>query len=105
MPNELKAAAVENTIPELADTLSQVAAEVLETMFFTEALVTDCEHAWLASAVSAHIHFKGSHHGDMLLSVSSEAADSIAPSFLGIDPSETTGAERGEVILELSNIL
>jgi hypothetical protein len=91
--------------PAADDTIRQVAAEVLETMFFTEAEVTACEHRWLASAPSARIQFEGSHFGEMLLGVSAEAADPIAASFLGLDPAELTDAERGQVIQELTNIL
>jgi CheY-specific phosphatase CheX len=85
--------------------LQLVATEVLETMFFTEAELANCEHGWLALAPCARIHFEGSHSGEMLLGVSAEAADPIAASFLGLDPTELTDAERGQVIQELSNIL
>ena len=41
----------------------------------------------------------------MSITLSSQAADSIAPAFLGLDPAETTPLARGQVILELTNIL
>lgn len=85
--------------------LRHVASEVLETMFFTEAELADCEHAWLAAASCSRIGFEGSHFGEMLLGVSAEAVDPIAASFLGLDPAEVTDAQRGQVIQELSNIL
>jgi CheY-specific phosphatase CheX len=88
-----------------SETARRVAAEVLETMFFTEAERAPCEHAWIESAACARIGFEGSHRGEMLLAVSNEAADPIAASFLGLDPSELTEAERGQVIAELANIL
>jgi hypothetical protein len=91
--------------PAASDTMRQVAAEVLETMFFTEAEPVGCEHAWLDSAPCARIRFEGSHFGEMLLGVSAEAADPIAASFLGLDPMELIDAQRGQVIQELSNIL
>lgn len=91
--------------PAAADTIRHVVSEVLETMFFTEAEVTGCEHAWLGAGWCASVRFEGSHFGEMLLGISAEAADTIAASFLGVDPVELTDAERGQVIQELSNIL
>lgn len=87
------------------EAVRQVAAEVLETMFFTEAEVAACEHSWIEAAPCARIHFEGSHFGEMLLAVSAEAADPLAASFLGLDPEELTNAARGQVLEELSNIL
>ena len=78
---------------------------MLETMFFTEAELAPCEHAWLGRRPCARIRFEGSHFGEMLLGVSAEAADPIAASFLGLDPMELTDAQRGQVIQELTNIL
>ena len=91
--------------PLAGRTLQEVAGEVLETMFFTEAEMADCEHAWLGAAPCARIGFDGSHCGEMQLAVSTEAADPIAASFLGLEPDELTAAQRGQVIQELSNIL
>ncbi len=91
--------------PTEGDTVRQVAADVLETMFFTEAEVVACEHEWLREAPCAHIRFEGSHSGEMLLAVSKEAADPIAGAFLGIDIEELNDAQRGQVIEELANIL
>ena len=78
--------------------LQHVAAEVLETMFFTEAELADCEHGWLAEGSAARVGFEGSHFGEMLFGVSAEAVDPIAASFLGLDPEELTDAQRGQVI-------
>jgi Chemotaxis phosphatase CheX len=91
--------------PLAPDTIRQVMAEVMEAMFFTEAELAACEHAWLGTARCARIRFGGSHFGEMLLGVSVEAADPIAASFLGLDPMELTDTQRGQVIQELSNIL
>jgi hypothetical protein len=96
--------------PGIGDTVREVAAEVLETMFFTDAEVARCEHSWLGPGLSnsgascARIRFEGSHRGEMMLGVSVEAADPIAASFLGLDPMELTDAQRGQVIQELTNI-
>ena len=91
--------------PSASQTMLQVAAQVLETMFFTEAEVAACEHAWLERAACARIRFEGSNSGEMQLGVSAEAADPIAASFLGLDPIELTDGLRGQVLQELSNIL
>jgi CheY-specific phosphatase CheX len=91
--------------PAAGDIIREVAAEVLETMFFTEAELATCEHSWLGAAACAQIRFEGSRFGEMLLGVSMEAADPIAASFLGLEPVELTDTQRGQVIQELSNIL
>jgi Chemotaxis phosphatase CheX len=91
--------------PGASETIRQVAAEVLETMFFTEAELVPCEHAWLGSAQCGRIQFEGSHSGEMLLALSAEATEPIAASFLGLDPMELTDAQRGQVVQELSNIM
>jgi CheY-specific phosphatase CheX len=104
MSQELEQACIE--LDTAAGEMMQgVAAEVLETMFFTEAERVSCDHLWLATAPCAYLHFAGSHSGEMLLGVSAEAADPIAASFLGLDPVELTDMQRGQVIQELSNIL
>jgi len=90
---------------QLIDIFSRVPAEVLETMFFTEAAASPCTHDWFADAVAARVLFAGSHAGEMRLSVSLEAADSIASAFLGVEACELTPALRVQVVLELANIL
>ncbi|HEX5227181.1 MAG TPA: chemotaxis protein CheX [Bryobacteraceae bacterium] len=89
----------------VGETVRAVAAEVFETMFFTEAEPAACEHAWLLRAPCARIRFDGSHTGEMLLALSAEAADPIAAAFLGLDPAELTEGPRRQVIEEMSNIL
>jgi|SRR3984885_14486603 len=105
MPPELEQQCSLDQEPAAGDMARQVTAEVLETMFFTEAEIASCEHAWLESAACSRIWFEGSHQGEMLLAVSREAADPIAASFLGLDPMELTDAQRGQVIQEMANIL
>jgi len=105
MPPDLERPSALNRDPAAAETAARVAAEVMETMFFTEAVAADCDHDWLEPACAARVRFEGSHWGEMLLALSAEAADPIAASFLGLDPEELTDAQRGQVIQELSNIL
>jgi CheY-specific phosphatase CheX len=92
-------------VPGFAAVVVQVAAGVLETMFFEEAVASVCEHSWLPTAISAHLTFDGSHCGEFVLSVSPDTARSIAAGFLGLDPEEMTAAQPGDVLLELSNII
>jgi CheY-specific phosphatase CheX len=91
--------------PDFTGTLSRVGAEVLETMFFDEALPSPCEHGWIRSSASVRLAFEGSHRGMFLLSVASEVAQSITPAFLGIEPDEVTEGQSSQVLLELANIL
>jgi CheY-specific phosphatase CheX len=85
--------------------LRRVFADVLEIMFFEEAVDTSCEHGWIASARSVRLAFDGSHCGEFLLSVAPEVAQSIAPAFLGIESEETTDEQCAQVLRELANIL
>lgn len=94
----------ERASERLLDVITGVAAEVLETMFFAEAIPAVCSHDWLKSAVSGFIAFHGSHSGELRLCVSLAAADSIACAFLGVEPSELTEPLRTQVMLELTNI-
>jgi CheY-specific phosphatase CheX len=105
MPEQLVQAWRTDHDPDFAAAVVRVAAEVLATMFFEEAVPSACEHAWLSTAVSAQLTFDGSHFGSLLLSVSPDNARSIASGFLGLDPEELTDSQPGEVILELANIL
>ena len=102
---ELETQPAETAPDALRDVIGRVPAEVLETMFFAEAIPADCGHEWLNAAVGARIRFEGSHRGEMRLSVSGAAADSIACAFLGLEPPELTEPLRAQVLLELANIL
>jgi len=104
MPEGLEQSAIAERDVDLK-VIDRVSNEVLETMFFTEAIVTGCDHSWFSTAVTARIAFAGSHAGEFLLSVSREAARAIASGFLGLAEEETTENDCGQVILELSNIL
>ncbi len=105
MPEELEQACPPDRDPDFAAVVTRVAAEVLATMFFEEAVPAACGHVWFSTAVSVHLNFEGSHRGEFLLSVSPDTARSIASGFLGLDPEEMAGTQPGEVMLELANIL
>ena len=74
-------------------------------MFFAEAVPSACCHDWMGRLFRLASRFDGSHSGEMRLSASLDAADSIACAFLGLDPGEVIPAARVQVILELANIL
>lgn len=105
MPHELEHLEPACQDEELTETLRRVSAEVMETMFFSEAVPVDCEHDWLAGAASVRVDFDGSHSGQMWLALSREAIPAIAGAFLGLDPDEAAAEQRSQVILELGNIL
>src|SRR5581483_11778209 len=94
-----------NQEPAADQVLRQVVSEVLETMFFSEGVPTDCAHDWIDRAGCARVSFEGSHCGEMRLATSGEAATSIACCFLGAEPDELDDAQRSHVMLELANIL
>jgi len=105
MPENLEAGCVAESDADLDAVVARVSAGVLETMFFEEAVETECQHAWLQSAITTELHFNGSHDGCFFLSVSPEAARAIAAGFLGLDAEELADGQGAQVILELTNIL
>lgn len=105
MAQELELKCEPERSAELAPLIDAVVAEVLATMFFTDAEAVPCDTEWLATAVCVRLQFEGTHQGEVCLCISREAADAVACAFLGSDYEETTEAERGHVILELTNIL
>jgi CheY-specific phosphatase CheX len=90
---------------ELTETLCRVSAEVLETMFFTEAMLVECEHGWIGRALSVRVGFDGSHSGAMWLALAPEAVLPVTSAFLGLEAEETGEEQRAQVVLELANIL
>jgi hypothetical protein len=85
--------------------IDRVAAEVLETMFFTEAVAGGCDHASSPPDISVRIDFEGSHAGEFVLGVPLSAARPIAAAFLGLAEDEIAEKECNQVIFELANIL
>lgn len=105
MPGEVDQTYSMDQDAEAGQTVRAVAADVFETMFFTEVEPALCEHSWLGEAPCARIRFEGSHSGEMLLALSTEAAAPIAAAFLGVEEVELTDALGRQVIEEMSNIL
>ena len=103
--SERSSAPEASSASEAVDLFGSVPAEVLETMFFTEAVRAGCAHEWLPEAVSIEVGFRGSHIGLMRMRVSWSAAESVASAFLGIEQRELTEALVTGVSLEFGNIL
>ncbi len=85
--------------------LAAAAAEVLETMFFTtvggEPEAGQAPVEW----ISAALEFHGEPGGRFRVGASRPAARALAASFLGLDESEVSGGQVGEVICELANMI
>ena len=94
------------SVTELDQALSDAAAEVLETMFFTS-ITADVDAAASpdASWISASLTFHGKPSGGFGISVPAITGRKIAASFLGTDETETTGPQIGQVVCELTNML
>ena len=105
MPEQMKLSGAAAGSLLIAGILRRAGIEVLETMFFDEAVAAPCEHGWIASAASVRLAFEGSQSGEFLLSAEAEVARSITPAFLGIEPEEVAEGQSSQVLLELANIL
>jgi CheY-specific phosphatase CheX len=85
--------------------------EVLETMFFSEAVPCPCDHSALDAPgareewISASVRFEGAPRGELSLMLSHELARFIAASFLGADPEEVSSEADSQVSCELANMI
>ena len=91
---------------ELEQALSEAAAEVLETMFFS-AMTPDSGTDPLpdASWISAGLRFHGKPSGEFGVGIPAVTGRKIAANFLGADESEVTEPRIGQVVSELANML
>jgi CheY-specific phosphatase CheX len=78
--------------------------EVLETMFFTGVVEEDSKET-SDSIVSAELAFLGSLSGRFGVRVPQSTGRQIASSFLGLDESELSADQVGEVVCELTNMV
>jgi CheY-specific phosphatase CheX len=90
----------------LAQALAECIEEVLEQMFFVRPFgdpadedLLDCPH------LIADVHFAGEPSGHLVLSVSQQAARSIAADFLAEEEPVLSEQQVGEVVCELANII
>lgn len=93
-------------VSEVEQLLSEAAAEVLETMFFTS-LAAEGEAAppMIEPVVCACLSFHGARSGHLGVRVPLETAREVAANFLGLEDAELTEARVGDVICELSNMV
>ena len=86
--------------------LAQSVSDVLEKMFFLEALA-DTEEPSLnpAGDLSIRLHFHGDPPGQFRLRLARSAADAIAADFLGEDPDTLSAGQSQEVARELANMI
>lgn len=85
--------------------LAASAEEVLETMFFTPVTGQPEPGEPPLEWISAGLEFRGEPGGRFRVGVSRPAARALAASFLGLEESEVSGGQVGEVICELANMI
>jgi CheY-specific phosphatase CheX len=86
--------------------LAQSVADVLESMFFLEALADSEEPAGEPSPnISVHLTFDGDPPGRFRMRLERRAADSIAANFLGEDPEDLSSTQSLDVARELANMI
>jgi len=93
-------------VSEVEQVLSEAAAEVLETMFFTSLAAEDEPPPPITEpVVCARLSFHGAPSGHLGVRVPLRTAREIAANFLGLEDAELTEARVGDVICELSNMV
>ena len=92
------------TATEIDQALSDAAAQVLETMFFTS-LAEDGEPTPITGpCVCTRVSFHGGASGRLGVRVPVDTAREIAANFLGVEGAELTDARVNDVICELTNM-
>jgi CheY-specific phosphatase CheX len=93
-------------VAELSATLEHAAADVLETMFFTE-VIGETGPAIVPGPgwITACLNFHGKPSGKFAVSLPLETGTKIAANFLGADGDDITEALAVQVICELCNML
>jgi CheY-specific phosphatase CheX len=90
----------------LAQALAECTEEVLEQMFFVRPLSDPTREDLLDSPhLIADVDFAGEPSGHLILSVSQQAARSIAADFLAEEEPVLSEQQVGEVVCELANII
>ena len=85
--------------------LSTAVADVLESMFFLEALGEAAEPGAEAETVTAHLTFDGDPPGWFHMRLARTAASAIAADFLGEDAESVTDRQSAEVTMEMANMI
>ena len=84
--------------------LEQAAVEVLQQMFFVDA-VRQSAPSSTAASLAVELTFDGDPPGHLLLSLEPQAAVSIAANFLGANAAALTTGQVADVACELSNMI
>jgi len=93
------------TEPTIREALASAVADVLESMFFLEALGETAEPPPETTTVTARLSFDGDPPGCFHMRIASPAANTIAADFLGEDAGSLTPQQTTDVTLELANMI
>ena len=101
---------MEVTENAIQDALREAMTDVLESMFFVECGSAECLGGDLRTdaregLVEVEIAFEGDRPGRFSLRLAAEAATAIAADFLGQDAAVLNQSLRGEVALEMANMV
>jgi hypothetical protein len=91
---------------ELDGLLASAVDAVLEAMFFSAPLGPGAPPGLSdPGLLAARLSFRGNPSGAMAVCLSPDAARPLAAGFLGVDVPDVSGAQIGEVVCELANML
>jgi len=92
------------SVPEsLLPTMHDVLRDVLEQMFFCEALPVQCRHC--QNGIAARVRFDGEPSGELTVMLSRELAVAASAGFLAEDNEEVTASQLEQIACELANII
>ena len=89
----------------IREALVSAVADVLESMFFLDAIGEAPEPPPDAAMVTVHLTFDGDPPGSFLMRIALPAADAIAADFLGEEAESLTPQQSTDVALELANMI
>jgi CheY-specific phosphatase CheX len=89
----------------IREALSSAVTEVLESMFFLEALGEAEDSSADGDTITARMIFDGDPPGSFRMWLERKAANAIAADFLGEDATVLTVQQCTDVILELANMI
>ncbi len=91
---------------ELAASVAAAAGSVLETMFFAEAETCQpLSPEQQQGMMGVLVRFDGGVRGDFLIGFDGHLAAVLAAAFLGLDESEVSAEEIGQVMCESANMI
>jgi len=91
---------------ELAGAVAEAARSVLDTMFFAEAeTCAPPSPEQQNSMLGVSVRFDGGVRGEFLIAIDPHAAAVLSAAFLGLDKSDVSAAEIGQVMCETANMI